>query len=445
MSDLDTTDQPDPSLNETQDNEEAPPADDAAAVVDGVVADVLETLDTKSKPQKQRKLRIYQFEQHERQQRLEEMERERVLRQERRKRFVQTTQTLQRERSPNKAAFASTASTATDSGVEPEHDADLQRAREAEARFAERKRERLERQKKRMAEDERKRELQRAEEEEAAKLRQAQMEQIQKERAEERLRLHERRAREIDERKQKRLELLRLERENASKPKVLLHERLESRYEQVHVIPALEKRKQQLQQLHQQFKPIDFNSLRESEQDTMAKLQAKERELAEKREQLMAKGPAPKYQKGRLGGFATKELRELREQLQRDKEEKLSLMHKRQRYAAMIKEMFPPSVDDIKRKEIEARLTQTGKKMPRRLPHLSNSPSLRSPRASSSDHLHSAAPATDPLSNRRSMSSHNASDLHDIENSVHQHANVSDMYIDAINSKLEYLEHIEAS
>jgi hypothetical protein len=42
----------------------------------------------------------------------------------------------------------------------------------------------------------------------------------------------------------------------------------------------------------------------------------------------------------------------MRESMSRDREEKLAALHRRGRYAAMVKEMFPPSVDEGKRAEI---------------------------------------------------------------------------------------------
>jgi len=82
----------------------------------------------------------------------------------RKQRFIQTTDLLRREKSPLKSTTSLSPSSNT--GYEPEIEAELQRARDIDAKLADRKRERLERRKKRLLEEQRIAEKLKQEEEE---------------------------------------------------------------------------------------------------------------------------------------------------------------------------------------------------------------------------------------------------------------------------------------
>lgn len=355
-----------------QEEEHSEATETVAHAVDGVLAEVItevSNIATSPLGSSGKKLRIYEIELMQRQKEKEEAEQRKKARQERKQRFIQTTDLLRKDRSPKKREGVSASlSPASHSGYDQELEAELQRAREIEARVAERQRERAERHRRKLLARQRMEDKLRQEEEEEQKRKQEEQERIAQERAEVVQRLREKRLQHQQQREQLRKQI-KEEQAKLKQKEPPLYERREQEFKEKIIASELEKRKQFLSRVHEQFKPMDFQTLREYEIQTMTALQEAERQKQLERERSMPRHSVPQRYRGKTSEIVSQEMREQRDQQRKEREWKLALMNKQKRYAAMIKEMFPPSVDDMKRKEVEARIHQfPNPKAPRRLP-----------------------------------------------------------------------------
>jgi hypothetical protein len=162
------------------------------------------------------------------------------------------------------------------------------------------------------------------------------------------------------EKTQQKLEQHQKERESNSKSikinKEYMHNKLEKQYEQNFVIPALEQKKLQLENLRNFYKPIDREELDDHEKNFLIQLKHKEDEKRFKREQLM-KSFQPydpnKFHRNKIFKEIMekeKEDKELQEEEARKIRDKAAKMDN---YAKLVKQVHQPRISIKKRKELE--------------------------------------------------------------------------------------------
>jgi len=134
--------------------------------------------------------------------------------------------------------------------------------------------------------------------------------------------------------------------------------RRDEEYVKNYEMPELEKRKKALQELRRQFQPMDHDNLKNREKRYLQMMNADvEAGREQKRIDLeLNEITAGRHYQGKYLEKVSHEMKEKRAQQQKAKADKQDRLQRRRRYAELVSEMFPPSVDEHKKQELQQRI-----------------------------------------------------------------------------------------
>ena len=161
-----------------------------------------------------------------------------------------------------------------------------------------------------------------------------------------------------------------------------LFKKIESSFVANYEIPELEKRKEILKQKHEFFKPMDHNSIiSHSKIVHFKKLSSSE---YKKNPSVYSENSSP-FTKSRIIERLLEEDEKVKKAEKESKKIKLDLLDKKKKYSEIVKEVFTPSLDVLKQKEIEMIKAKLENPVPKRtfLRILSESPSNLHPNSAS--------------------------------------------------------------
>lgn len=174
-----------------------------------------------------------------------------------------------------------------------------------------------------------------------------------------------------------------------------LFKKIESSFVANYELPELEKRKELLKQKHEFFKPMDHDSIKSHSKIVVSKKFSSSE--FKKNPSVYSENSSP-FTKSRIIDRLLEEDKKIKEAEKEREKIKLDLLDKKKKYSEIVKEVFTPSLDILKQKEIEMIKAKLENPVPKRtfLRILSESPTILHLNSASA-HRKSKSPNTSKL------------------------------------------------